>query len=120
MARYLAFLSSEGGPVLQRSSLDEMFTPQLRAADGEGGSGNDVQAGLSSFIERHGGVELAGHSGDQNGFISHLYIHRPTRSGYVVSFNTSVTSVRDPKHTTRAVDDDVRDVIVREFWATSR
>ncbi|AMY07815.1 FmtA-like protein [Luteitalea pratensis] len=120
MARYLAFLSTTDGPVLQRSSLDEMFTPQLRAADGEGGSGDDVQAGLSSFIERHGGVELAGHSGDQNGFISHLYIHRPSRSGYIVAFNTNVTSVRDPRHTTRAVDDDVRDAIVREFWSGAR
>ena len=72
------------GTVLQRSSLDEMFTPQIRAGDGEGGSGDDVQAGLSSFIERHGGVELVGHSGDQNGFISHLYVHRPSRSGYIV------------------------------------
>src|SRR4051812_41201296 len=83
MARYLAFLSKGDGPVLRRSSLDEMFTPQLRAADGEGGSGDDVQAGLSSFIERHGGVELVGHSGDQNGFIAHLYIHRPSSSGYI-------------------------------------
>ena len=81
--------------MLKRSSLDEMFTPQIRAADGEGGSGDDVQAGLSCFIERHGGVELVGHSGDQNGFISHLYLHRPSRSGYIVSFNTDVTSKRD-------------------------
>lgn len=117
MARYLAFLSTGDGPVLRRSSLDEMFTPQIRAADGEGGSGEDVQAGLSSFIERHGGVELVGHSGDQNGFIAHLYVHRPSRSGYIVAFNTNVTSTRDPRHTTRAVDDDVRDAIVREFWA---
>lgn len=117
MARYLAFLSTGGGPVLQRSSLDEMFTPQIRATDGEGGSGTDVQAALSSFVERHGGVDLVGHSGDQNGFISHLYLHRPSRSGYIVAFNTNVTSTRDPRHTTRAVDDDVREAIVREFWA---
>ena len=120
MARYLAFLSTGDGPVLRRASLDEMFTPQIRASDGEGGSGDDVQAGLSSFIERHGGVELVGHIGDQNGFISHLYIHRPSRSGYIVAFNTNVTSTRDPRHTTRAVDDDVRDAIVREFWTPRR
>jgi len=120
MARYLAFLSTGDGPVLRRSSLDEMFTPQIRAADGEGGSGDDVQAGLASFIERHGGVELVGHSGDQNGFIAHLYIHRPSRSGYIVAFNTNVTSARDPRHTTRAVDDDVREAIIREFWAATR
>ena len=120
MARYLAFLSAGEGPVLRRASLDEMFTPQIRAADGEGGSGDDVQAGLSSFIERHHGVELVGHSGDQNGFISHLYIHRPSRSGYIVAFNTNVTSTRDPRHTTRAVDDDVREAIIREFWMVTR
>ena len=83
MAKWLAFLiGGPGGPgernaILKRASIDEMFTPRVRATDGEGGSGQDVQAGLSSFIERHGGVELVGHSGDQNGFISHLYIHRP-------------------------------------------
>jgi len=122
MAKWLAFLI--GGPeapgeqdtILKRASVDEMFTPRIRAADGEGGSGRDVQAGLSSFIERHGSVELVGHSGDQNGFISHLYIHRPSASGYIVSFNTDVSSKRDARHTTRAVDNDVRDVIIRELF----
>ena len=68
------------------------------------------------FIERYGGIELVGHSGDQNGFISHLYIHRPSASGYIVSFNTDVSSTRDPRHTTRAVDNDLRDVAVRELF----
>ena len=92
-----------------------MFTPQIRAADGEGGSGDDVQAGLSCFIERHGGVELVGHSGDQNGFISHLYLHRPSRSGYIVSFNTDVSSKTNASRpTTRQVDATLRDTIIRE------
>jgi len=119
MAKYLAFLIDGNDTVLKRSSLLEMATPQIRAADGEGGSGEDVQAGLSCFIERHGGVDLVGHSGDQNGFISHLYIHRPSRSGYVVSFNTDVTSARDSRRTTRAADDEVRDAIVDAFWGKS-
>jgi CubicO group peptidase (beta-lactamase class C family) len=120
MARYVAFLAGGDDAILKRSSLDEMFTPQIRAADGEGGSGSDVQAGLSSFIERHGGVELVGHSGNQNGFISHLYVHRPSRSGYIAAFNTDVSSRRDPRRTTRAVDNDVRDAIIGEFWAVPR
>ena len=119
MAKYLAFLIDGNDTILKRSSLLEMATPQVRAADGEGGSGEDVQAGLSCFIERHGGVDLVGHSGDQNGFISHLYIHRPSRSGYVVSFNTDVTSARDSRRTTRAADDEVRDAIVDAFWGKS-
>jgi CubicO group peptidase (beta-lactamase class C family) len=121
MAKWLAFLIGGAGAagekeVLKRASVDEMFTPQIRAADGEGGSGDDVQAGLSCFIERHGGVELVGHSGDQNGFISHLYIHRPSASGYIVSFNTDVSSKRDAKRTTRAADNDLRDVIIKELF----
>jgi CubicO group peptidase (beta-lactamase class C family) len=128
MAKYLAFLTGAGNPdhggihdaVLKRSSLDEMFTPQIAASDGEGGSGTDVHAGLSCFIERHDGVELVGHSGDQNGFISHLYIHRPSKSGYIVSFNTDVTSTHDPQHTTRAVDNDLREAFIREMWGAAR
>jgi CubicO group peptidase (beta-lactamase class C family) len=116
MAKWLAFLIDGNDAILKRSSLDEMFTPRIRAADGEGGSGSDVQAGLSCFIERHGGIELVGHSGDQNGFISHLYLHRQTRSGYIVSFNTDVTSKRSPARTTRAVDNDLRDAIVKEMF----
>jgi len=116
MAKYLTFLIDGNDVILKRASLEEMAVPQIRARDGEGGSGEDVQAGLSCFIERHGGVELVGHSGDQNGFISHLYVHRPSRSGYVVSFNTDVSSKRDARHTTRAVDDDLRDAIIRELF----
>ncbi len=119
MAKWLAFLiggAAANDGVLKRASLDEMFTPQIRARDGEGGSGSDVQAGLSCFIENHAGVELVGHSGDQNGFISHLYIHRRSSSGYIVSFNTDVTSKRDAAPATRKVDDDLRDVIVRELF----
>jgi len=78
-----------------------------------------VSAGLSSFVERHLGVELVGHSGDQNGFISHLYLHRPSRSGYIVSFNTN-TSAGGSRRSTRSVDDDVRDAIVKEILAPPR
>jgi CubicO group peptidase (beta-lactamase class C family) len=124
MAKWLTFLigAASGSrreqyeAVLKRSSLEEMFTPQLPARDGEGGSGADVRAGLSFFIERHDGTELVGHSGDQNGFISHLYFHRPSRSGYIVSFNTNAQSKSDPARTTRAVDNDLRDMLIREFF----
>lgn len=116
MAKYLAFLIDGNETVLTQASLLEMATPQVAAKDGEGGSGSDVRAGLSCFIERHDGVELIGHSGDQNGFISHLYVHRPSRSGYVVSFNTDVTAAAPAPLTTRAVDDDVRTAILQAYW----
>jgi CubicO group peptidase (beta-lactamase class C family) len=129
MAKWLAFLigsSPDPGTrdvwnrLLKRTSLEEMFTPQIHAVDGEGGSGTDVQAGLSCFIEQHQGMELVGHSGDQNGFISHLYFHRPSKSGYIVSFNTDIRSKKDSRLSTRAVDDDLRDVIIRELFHDGR
>jgi CubicO group peptidase (beta-lactamase class C family) len=140
MAKYLAFLIGDEPPlsapgpdtgrsqqeanhdindsVLRRASLDEMFTRQIRAADGEGGSGPDVWAGLSCFIEHHQGLELVGHSGDQNGFISHLYLHPASKAGYVVSFNTDVSSKSDPRRSTRAVDNDLRTILIREIFST--
>jgi CubicO group peptidase (beta-lactamase class C family) len=129
MAKWLAFLIGSSpdartrevwSGVLKRSSIDEMFTPQIRASEGEGGSGSDVQAGLSCFIEHHHGVELVGHSGDQNGFISHLYLHRPSKSGYIVSYNTDANSKKDGRLSTRAVDDDLRDAILRELFQKPR
>ncbi len=40
---------------------------------------------------------------------------RPTRSGYIVSFNTDASSTVDPRKTTRAVDDDLRDAIAERI-----
>ena len=123
MARYLGFLIGDPGRpeyegVLRRNSLEEMWKPVIRATDGEGGSGGDVQAGLSFFIERHNGVELVGHSGNQNGFLSHLYLHRPSRSAYVVAFNTDASSKSKGKpRITRDVDDAVRDRVLEEIAA---
>ncbi len=126
MARYLAFLGgdakrSEYDGVLKRSSLEEMWVPVMQATDGEGGSGPDVRAALSFFVERHQGLEFVAHSGNQNGFISHFYLHRPSRTAYIVSFNTDVSSAaRGGADLTRALDNDLRDLIVKEVFAKSR
>ena len=121
MARYLGFLIGDPARpeyegVLRRKSLEEMWTPVIRANDGEGGSGSDVQAALSFFVERHRNVEVIGHSGNQNGFLSHLYLHRPSRSAYVVAFNTDASSKSKGKpRITRDVDDAVRDRVLEEI-----
>jgi CubicO group peptidase (beta-lactamase class C family) len=125
MGRYLSFLLGTGAAthpeyaaVLKRSSLEEMWTPQIRAAEGEGVNGADSRAALSFFVERWSGVELVGHSGDQNGFISHLYLHRPSRTGWLISMNTDTTPAKDGSRPgSRDVDMAVRklitDVIIR-------
>jgi CubicO group peptidase (beta-lactamase class C family) len=123
MARYLGFLIGDPAHVeyegvVRRKSLEEMWTPVIRANDGEGGSGTDVQAALSFFVERHRNVEVIGHSGNQNGFLSHLYLHQPSRSAYVVAFNTDASSKsRGKPRITRDVDDAVRDRVIEEIVA---
>jgi len=123
MARYLAFLigddarQSEYDVVLKRSSLEEMWTPQVRAAEGEGTNGADSQAALSFFVERYGAVQLIGHSGDQNGFISHLYLHLPSKTAYLVSFNTDSTPSPGAKRPgTREIDASLRQLMLKEIF----
>ena len=124
MARYLAFLSGSGdsavaatyNTVLKRTSLEEMWTPQIRASEGEGVNGTDSQAALSFFLEQWIDVQLIGHSGDQNGFISHLYLHRPSRTAWVISLNTDTTASKDgSRPSSRQVDMAVRDLIVNKI-----
>jgi CubicO group peptidase (beta-lactamase class C family) len=124
MARYLAFLIGDPGRpeydgVLRRASLEEMWKPVIRAADGEGGSGTDVQAALSFFVERYRGIELIGHSGNQNGFLSHLYLHVPSHTAYVIAFNTDASSKsRGKPAITRDVDSAVRERLLEQLAAT--
>lgn len=112
MAKWIAFLmgSPSNDAVLRRSSLEEMWKPVVRVGTGdvgEPGVGQDAM-GLSFFLEKHGGLDFVAHSGGQNGFISHFYIHLPTRTAYIVAFNT------DAK--TRALDAALRDTIVKQVW----
>ena len=122
MAKYLAFLlgnearTAEYDVVLKRSSLEEMWTPQIRASAGEGTNGGDSQAALSFFVERYGDVQVIGHSGDQNGFISHLYLHLPSRTAYLVSFNTDTTaSSAASRPGTREIDASLRQLMLKNI-----
>lgn len=101
--------------VLKRSSLEEMFKPVVPVTPDLVGEG---AMGLSFFLEKHGGLDLIAHSGSQNGFISHFYIHPATRSAYIVAFNTETTSkAKGTARNTRAFDAALRDVIVRNMWS---
>lgn len=125
MARYLAFLlGSEPGQqarydgVLQRASLEEMWQAQLPIAGDDAGQ---QAIGLCFFLERRGGRRLIGHSGDQGGFLSHLYLDPEARIGYVVNFNTDVRSkARGAAAGTRALDASIRDTLLRDVWPALR
>ena len=113
MEKYVRFLlgaaeTRDGRGVLSRSSLEEMWTP---AALVEAPGSDRVDIGLCFFLEKRRGRSLIGHSGGQNGFISHLYIDRAANAGYLVSFNTdAVDEVAVPN--TRKLDAEISEFFV--------
>lgn len=109
MEKYVRFLlghaeTEVGKSVLSVTSLEEMWKPVALV---ESPGGDRVDMGFCFFIEKRGGRALIGHSGSQNGFISHLYLDAAARAGYVVSFNTDATDAV-PVPNTRALDAEVR------------
>ncbi len=113
MEKYVRFLlghagTEAGARVLARASLEEMWKPvALVETVGE----DRVDMGLCFFIEKRGTRRLIGHSGSQNGFISHLYLDAAAHAGYVVSFNTEATD-DVPVPNTRKLDAEVREFFV--------
>ena len=113
MEKYVRFLlgypeTQIAGAVLARASLEEMWKPVALV---EETAADRVDMGLCFFIEKRGSRRLVGHSGSQNGFISHLYIDPAAHAGYVVSFNTD--AIDDvPLPNTRKLDAEVRDFFV--------
>jgi CubicO group peptidase (beta-lactamase class C family) len=71
LAKYAGFLLGSGPgaagpvPVLQRSSLEEMWRPVLPASDAEA-MGDSIA--LSCFLKHAEGATLVGHTGSQRGF----------------------------------------------------
>jgi CubicO group peptidase (beta-lactamase class C family) len=96
--------------VLKRSSLEEMFKPQIEISR----EGNDKSdAGLIFFIEEHNGMRFIGHSGGQVAFVTHIYFHPESRTASVVAYNT--LSV-DPQKGTRFVDRTVEDYLFKNIY----
>jgi len=126
MAKWMGFLmgspddrQADYDAVLARASLEEMFRPVVPVGDGSAGEpGVGVGAiGLSFFLENHGGMPFVAHSGSQNGFISHFYIHQPTHTAYIAAFNTETSSASSgAARNTRAFDAALRDMIVKSVW----
>ena len=77
--------------VLKRSSLEEMWKPQLPTTiDANGNSGFTTDIGLIYFLNRRDGRTFIGHGGDQNGFISYIDFEPATRQASIIVFNTNV------------------------------
>jgi CubicO group peptidase (beta-lactamase class C family) len=97
MIKYLNFLV--GNPakqdvydgVLKRSSLEEMWQPQIKAeVDANGNPGFTTDIGLIFFLDRRLPTLHLGHGGDQNGFISYIDFEPQKREASILVFNTNV------------------------------
>jgi CubicO group peptidase (beta-lactamase class C family) len=97
MVKYLNFLIGDQGKkdvydgILKRSSLEEMWRPQLpTVVDANGNRGFTTDIGLIFFINRMPQQTLIGHGGDQNGFLSYLDFDPQRRTASVLVVNTTV------------------------------
>jgi CubicO group peptidase (beta-lactamase class C family) len=97
IVKYLNFLVGTGRDksnyetVLKRTSLEEMWKPQLpTTVDSNGNRGFTTDVGLIFFMNKVGSRTIYGHGGDQNGFISYMNFDPVTRQASVMVFNTNV------------------------------
>jgi len=126
MVKYLKFLLGEPASdplydeVLKRSSLAEMFQPQLQVGSSANAPANGPDEkdsiALGFFVRRQEGVRLIGHAGEQNGFISHFYIQPESGRAYVVAYNTAAY---DAAQNTQVFDRDLRDYLIAHFFLNS-
>ena len=103
MAKYVAFLlgdparAADYDLVLKRTSLDEMWRPQIAAGEDftQGRMAATTQSGLSFFVDQAGPVRFIGHNGDQNGFRVYLSLCPDQRAGTLLAFNTETREVQN-------------------------
>lgn len=127
MVKYITFLTGDGrrqltyDQILKRSSLEEMFQPQISIAASEmvepQGQNRKDSMGLTFFIEDNFGQHFIGHSGSQNGFILHFYFRPDTHTAYVIAFNTHATmSEKDAGQDTRRLDREIKDYLFQNVF----
>ena len=97
MIKYLNFLVGDPKKqdvyegVLKRSSLEEMWQPQIKTeADANGNKGFTTDIGLIFFLDTTLGPKHLGHGGDQNGFISYVDFDPAKREASIIVFNTNL------------------------------
>jgi len=124
MVKYLSFLVGDPARqaahdgVLQRSSLEEMFQPQIDASSRPNEKGS---MGLLFFVEDHNGMRFIAHSGSQNAFISHFFVNLERRAAYIVAYNTEwEPATKEEPERTRAFDFAVRDYLARNVFPVLR
>lgn len=97
MVKYLNFLIGDPAKkdvydgILKRSSLEEMWRPQIKTeVDANGNKGFTTDVGLIFFLDTTLSPTHLGHGGDQNGFISYLDFDPAKREASIIVFNTNI------------------------------
>jgi CubicO group peptidase (beta-lactamase class C family) len=94
-AAYIAFLTAASGrdkekqarfdTVLRRSTLEEMWQPQLPLSP----TNTAEHMGYAFFLDDRGSARLIGHTGGQGGFSSFFHVNPANGRGIVAAFNTA-------------------------------
>jgi CubicO group peptidase (beta-lactamase class C family) len=115
MVKYISFLTKvedDFYPILDHSTLKEMWDPQLIMEDQ-----NEItmSRGLSFQILEQGSLRIIGHTGGQRGFLSFYYVHPETATAAILVFNTLDLSTADIS-TTRKLLDQIRNILMERVW----
>lgn len=102
MIKYVNFLLGDASKrdvydaVLRRSSLEEMWQPQLEIArETKDGATVVRSVGLSFFIEEIAGQRYVGHTGDQNAFHAFVQLSPSQRAASILVLNTESEPTAD-------------------------
>ncbi len=97
MVKYLNFLVGDlkmrdvYDSILKRSSLQEMWQPQIKTAtDSNGSKGFTTDMGLIFFLDTTLSPTHLAHGGDQNGFISYIDFDPAKREASILILNTNL------------------------------
>jgi len=114
MAKYISFLVGTMDPeqakwVLKRESFEEMLRETIPMPEGVPDEVRHYGMGLTWFLEDIDGLQVAGHSGGQNAFHTHLYFDPGTRWAYLIGYTTSGPN-------SRVMDDEIKRYIFKNIF----
>ncbi len=123
MVKYINFLMGDAkkqesyNRLLKRSSLEEMFKPQVSLPEAKDGKNRKDFMGLTYFIEDNYDQHFIGHSGGQNAFVTHFYLKPETRAAYLVAYNTHATPTeKNTNQDTRKLDREIKEHLFQNIF----
>jgi CubicO group peptidase (beta-lactamase class C family) len=117
LVRYLAFLAGAlEAPVLDRASLEEMWTPVVPVGEGAAWGEPDEEMGLAFFLTHSPDGRLVGHAGRQWNHLSFFYLDPDTGAGAIGVVNTDGAPGPDRTLDARALMNEVRQRLVAETF----